>query len=114
MTPQCQNRRRWLLSFYRIYYFKGCINLTLLTLIFTGCTSLTVLPGDLLKNNILLSGAGSTFYGCTSLVNILPTLFASCSLITSFGATLQNSGVEEIPEKPVQRQPAGDLLRPDF
>nr|VXZ85938.1 Uncharacterised protein [Klebsiella pneumoniae] len=50
------------------------------------------------ENNILLSGAGSTFYGCTSLVNIPPTLFASCSHITSFGATFQNTGVEEIPE----------------
>ncbi|MCP6503207.1 hypothetical protein NL484_27460, partial [Klebsiella pneumoniae] len=27
-----------------------------------------------------------------------PMLFASCSLITSFGATFQNTGVEEIPE----------------
>lgn len=76
----------------------GCVNLTSLTLTFSGCTALAVLPADLLEHNTLLTSAGSTFYDCTSLADIPPTLFASCPLITAFGATFQNTGVAEIPE----------------
>ncbi|MFQ9621305.1 MAG: hypothetical protein ACLR17_00445 [Enterobacteriaceae bacterium] len=66
----------------------------LLTLTFSGCTALAVLPADLLKHNTLLISAGSTFYGCAALEDFRRCLHRALS---AFGATFE-TGVVEIPE----------------